>query len=480
MDSIVIISDKKKYIKKSFLKYNKPELIENFKHEILNENLEKSYFLLFDMINSGFFKDIWITYFMIYSEYIHLLNPNLLQIIHTNYKRYEIMRKNATKYRLNILDSRNEFNFRKILYMILKKLVKTPKKHIGYFIPQSYNNQNKITSTTPLLNIFDGKDIPNFNILKEVINNQDYKDVETAMKFYHHYIQYAIHKKLIYDQEKYEAKNICFFWLAKILVIGSEQTNIIGYPYNISLYHSIDPNSKDYFSPLVWNILLNGSKQLGKQYFNHLVTLYKIFQSRFLHKTQRENFLIIQASLFFFENVLWEPKNINLLQEDYDCINELYVTNEKMGQKKIKNKKQPKLKPPRVIEDNKDDIEKIIQRRQQEIKDLIPNPPPEFDFETITKKDKEKEKEKKKKRKKNKRGKIIYDSDDPEIQLPDIFYQYHKPTHKDHKISQEVDKERNNNKIPKVKPIIISDAKHYKRNLRSMMKNKVKVSKQEE
>jgi len=105
------------------MNYNKSQLFENFKHEILNENLEKSYYLLFDIINSGFFKDLWITYFNIFCEYIHILNPLLLKILYANYQRYEQMRKSSRQLNLNILDARNEFNFRKILFMILKKIV---------------------------------------------------------------------------------------------------------------------------------------------------------------------------------------------------------------------------------------------------------------------------------------------------------------------------------------------------------------------
>lgn len=437
MNNIIIESNKQRFVKKSFLKYNKDDLIENLKHEIIKENLEKAYLLLFDMINSGFFNEIWQVYIYIYCEYIHILNPYLLKTIWTNYQRFQQMKKNARDMKLNILDARNEFNFRKILFMILKKILKTPKKHIGYFVPQSFNNQNKITSHTPLLNIFDDKNIPNLNILKEVINNQDYKDVEHAMKEFHYYVDFSIHKSMTFDQEKFEAKNNCFYWLAKILVIGAENTNIIGYPYNISLYHSIDPNSKDYFSPLVWNIILNGSKKLGKDYFNHIVMLYKIFNSKVMKQTNRENFLVIQAVLLFFEHILWTPPNILLLQDDYDFLDELYQQYANIKSNNIT--KPPKLKSHKVIEENKDDIEKIITQRQQEIADFIPKPPDNFVFETITKSNSPKIN---KKRKRNRKGKIIYDSDDPEIQLPDIFYEFTTPTDKDFQVYKDVQSEK--------------------------------------
>lgn len=435
MESIIISSKRKKFTTKSFFNYKKDELLENFKHEILNENLEKSYLLLFDLINSGFFKNIWTIYFHIYCEYIHILHPKLLDIIYTNFQRYETMRKNARKNNLNILNARNEFNFRKILFMILKYLVKTPKKHIGYFIPQSFNNQNKITSHTPLLNVFEGKQIPNLNILKEVINNQDYKDVEHAMKEFHHYLELAIHKKFIFDQENFETKNACFFWLAKILVIGAENTNIIGYPYNISLYHSIDPNSKDYFSPFVWNIVLNGSKKLGQQFLKHNIALYKIFNMNILQKSKRENFLVIQSILLFFEHIIWKKPNINLLNDDYQYIDSLYIEHQNTINNTNTNKSSSKLKPiklksSKIIEDSKDDIEKIIMQREKEIQNLLPKPP-DFEIQEIKKSDKIISKKSKKKRK---------TQIDEDFELPHVFYDYNPPTQKDKDIIKKIQK----------------------------------------
>ena len=450
MNSIYISTTKKKFIKKSFLNFTKTELLENLKHEIFKENLEKSYILLFDMINSGFFKDIWIIFFTTYCEYIHILNTTILKTIHTNYKRFEEMRKSARLQNINILEARNEFNFRKVLFMILKKLIKTPKKHIGYFIPQSFNNQNKLTSHTPLLNIFEGKNTPNLNILKEVINNQDYKDVEQAMKEFHHYIDFAIHKKMQFDQQMFYAKETCFFWLAKILVIGAEQTNIIGYPYNISLYHSIDPSSKDYFSPLVWNILLNAAKILGRDFFNHVITLYKIFKTNILQKTKRENFLILQSVLLFFEHVLWNQPQTFLLQEDYDIIDKLYIKYQ------VKPKKtKVKLKSQKIINETKDDMVKLIQKREEEVRHLLP-PPPDFMIKEIKKSDT-------KKNKKNKK-------EEKDLSLPDIFYIYHPPSKKDISVKNQIKKTQdiNHNHNNTTKPITISQSTKKKRNTSNM------------
>lgn len=454
MNNILINNTQKKYVKKTFLNFKKDQLIENLKHEIINEDLEKSFYLLFDMINSGFFKDIWIIFFSIYIEYIHFMNPSLLQIIHINFQRYQQMKKNASRNNLNILEARNEFNFRKILYMILKKIVKTPKKHIGYFIPQCFNNQNKITSHTPLLNVFDGKNIPNLNILKEVINNQDYKDVEHALKEFHHYVEMSIHKKFTFDQQQYESKENCFFWLAKILVVGAENTNIIGYPYNISLYHSVDPNSKDYFAPIIWNIILNGSKKLGKDYFKHLVSLYKIFNSRILQKTKRENFLIIQGILFFFEHVTWNPTNISLNQDDYMLIDTLY----KKYEQTTPTKPEIKLKSQDLIDDSKDDIEKMIERRKKEVEKLLPPPPYKYKFSEI------------KKGKKGKKDLVIRDEEEEE--LPEILFTYHPPSRSDTKICNYMNACKNRVTIPIYKNITIDGSK-----MKKMNKVKVTVTK---
>lgn len=460
MNTIIIESKKKKYIKKSFLNYSKKQLIENFKHEIINEELEKANYLLFDMINSGFFKDIWTIYFTIYSEYIHILNPFILNTIHINYKRFQEMLKKARTSNLHILDARNSFNFRKILFMILKKLIKTPKKHLGYIIPQSFNNQNKLTSHTPLLNIFDSKNIPNLGLLKEVINNQDYKDVEHALKEFHHHIEYSIHKKFTFNQQQLEIKETCFFWLAKILVIGAENTNIIGYPYNISLYHTIDQNSKNSFTPIIWNMLLNGSKKLGRDYFNHVIILYKIYNSNILQKIKRENFLIIQAVLFFFEHILWNAPQVNLLDDDYKNIDSIYTEYDiEIQNQKIQIQKKPKLKSIEIINKNKNDIDKLIEKRKTDINDILPPKPDKYHFIPMSPVDveieKQKEKFKKKLKKKKKRNKKEPDLD---YKLPEVFYNFHNPSKNDIKVTNFINNLKNKPIIPLVKPIIVSES----------------------
>lgn len=462
MNNILIFDTKKKYIKKTFLNFNKNQLIQNLKHEIIKENLEKSNYLLFDMINSGFFKDIWIIFFNIYCEYIHFLNPVILHTIFINYERFELMRKNATKTNLNLLDARNEFNFRKILFMILKKIVKSPKKHIGYFIPQCFNNQTKLTTNTPLLNIFDGKNIPNLNILKEVINNQDYKDVEHALKELHHYIEQAIHKKFTFDQQQYVSKENCFFWLAKILVVGAENTNIIGYPYNISLYHSIDPNSKDYFAPIVWNIILNASKKIGKDYFNHTKYLYKIFNSKLLQKTKRENFLIIQAILFFFEHVVWDCTQVSLVESDYIYLDSIYKkhdtkdTSGNLGE----SSKIPdvKLKSKDVINESKDEIEKIIEKRKQEIQKLLPPPLQKYNFEEIKRGETPTKKSKKLLREE------ALEKLKESCKLPSVFHSFDPPSKNDTKITRSVNIDKKRINISIIKKIKINEEKTMKKN----------------
>ena len=429
MNSIIIESNRTRYLKKSYLNNKKDILIENFKHEIISENLNKAYYFLFDMINSGFFTEIWAAYFIIYTEYIHFLNPDLLRNILTNFDRFKKMKKNARQNKLELLQARNEFNFRKVLFLLLKKIVKSPKKHIGYFIPQSFNNQHQLTAHTPLFNIFQNE-IPNLDELKGVINNQDFKDIELALKQFQHHIDISIHKKYTFDQQKFMEKENCFFWLAKILVVGAENTNIIGYPYNISLYHSVDTSASEYFIPIIWHILLNGSKLFGKEYLKHMIHLYKIYDSKMLHKTKKENFLIIQAVLLLFEHVVWNVKIYNLDDFDYTLIDAFY----EKYQTKVPEKSEVKLKSKKVLDKSQSDLEKLIKERELDIH--IPPVNPKMDIKAV---------------KKNNDVVIIDEDDKKKPKLPSILFEFIPQSKNDIKVCNAVNDAKRIQHIPLTK-----------------------------
>jgi hypothetical protein len=173
-------------------------------------------------------------------------------------------------------------------------ICKSNKKHISYFIRQTYNNQDK-----------DNRDI---NELKNII-----KELKILML-------HAINNKLKKRGNSDGMLDQIFERLGKIVSCFCLSLRTIAYPYNINIYHHEKSNKKfARISEYIWKILLLDKLQYNPQVTKQIISLKKIYDTKFLNKPERDTYLFIHGLLYF----LYDYKKTNVVKYDehvYDNI----------------------------------------------------------------------------------------------------------------------------------------------------------------
>ena len=69
--------EKKSYSSKSISGYKKIYLLKSFEKSLIARNYYNSLYFGFEIICSGYFDDFWNIIFLVYFQYIHVINPEL-------------------------------------------------------------------------------------------------------------------------------------------------------------------------------------------------------------------------------------------------------------------------------------------------------------------------------------------------------------------------------------------------------------------
>jgi hypothetical protein len=350
-----IVDNKTKYNSKSISNYKKTDLIRELEKELINGDYKKALYYSSEMFASGYFKDLFITFFIFISEYIHILNPNLYSLIFSKYETYRDLEKKIKKNKkVNLLDIRNHPKLQNDLLFITKNLCLSPKRHISYFIPESYNNQTSGGSIdTKLMNITTGE----YEMMKDVINNRDNKDIIIAIKEFQHHFNSIVKAKINGRGQNSNDINKSFFWLGRIFFCGCEQNYFIGYPHQISIYSTNDKKINDNFINVLWNLILNAAK-IEKQYLNNIISIYSIYEDTLLNKNEKKSFLMLHSLLYFmFKNGDYNIR-YELSKNDRDLLRRYY--------KSIQYSINKNIQRPDYFEINEEKIKKKIEREKKE------------------------------------------------------------------------------------------------------------------
>ena len=115
MDENIIIKDKRVQFKKlSFSNYKKSDVKKNLITSIYYQKLEESFFWTGEMLCSNMLLELWDTYMIIMSKYIHIYNPKLPIYINKKFNDF----KNIVAIENNDLKLRNHREIRMILFSI--------------------------------------------------------------------------------------------------------------------------------------------------------------------------------------------------------------------------------------------------------------------------------------------------------------------------------------------------------------------------
>ena len=89
----IINSDRKSYSSKSISGYKKIYLLKSFEKSLISRNYYNSLYFGFEIFCSGYFNDFWNIIFLVYFQYIHVINPELPLLILQSYQYYKKLEK---------------------------------------------------------------------------------------------------------------------------------------------------------------------------------------------------------------------------------------------------------------------------------------------------------------------------------------------------------------------------------------------------
>jgi len=294
----IINSDRKSYSSKSISGYKKIYLLKSFEKSLISRNYYNSLYFGFEIFCSGYFNDFWNIIFLVYFQYIHVINPELPLLILKSYNYFKKLEKKLKEKKIDRIKMRNLFELQHHIIFIIKNMINTKNKHISYFIKPNYSNQNsyKYIDQRFILLLFKRFKL----LLNKIINH-----------------------KITFTLTSTEVLKEFFDVLGKIMVIECESTYLIDYPFHISLYHH-DKSNKNFknISQIFWNTILSSGK-FNQNVFKQVGCVFKLFQTHNLTKLEKESYIYLTAVLFF----VYKINTVKILQnnkDDYLVIKNFY------------------------------------------------------------------------------------------------------------------------------------------------------------
>ena len=347
-----------KFGQKTINGYKKKDVLVELQNVLLKNNLKHSLYFSFELFMSGHFKDLWELYFLIMVEYIHVLNPDLPLYMNTYYTYYQEFLKKIKNNKIDVITIRNSYKIQKIIFTITKNICKSKKKHISYFIRQTYNNQveikNAITLKKSLRDLFKLINV----VFKKKLKNKGCSDT-------------------ILDE--------IFINLGRLISYNCLSLRTVGYPYNINLYHH-QKNNKNFkkVTDIIWNHLLNNSIK-NIYILKQIKSLKQIYEYNLLHKAEKQSFIFIQCIMYIiytYKSIMvekYDTKYDNIIRMHYDntqnALNTktqrsdyIELNDEYMKIKKIKEKRKNELSKQK---NEKQNIQKLNTRVENRIDKII-------------------------------------------------------------------------------------------------------------
>ena len=356
MKKVYILSHKrKKFTSRSFSNYPKNKLLDEFYKSLVQKDLDRAYYFGFEILCSGYYDELWSSFYLFICEYVHILSCGLPKIIYKNYKIFQDLRKQMKIKKTNELQLSNYYDIQLMIGNIIKCLVRTQTNHISNFIDESYNNQTNLKFSVDVTK----KLIVGFSrVIKQIVFNR-----KTFTKTNNNII------------------STLFDITAKLLCIDVDSIRDRDYQNNINLYNHKRSNVNDKIMKLVWREIFKHSS-FSKDSTIQMKILFKIYYDRTIDNTGKKSFLLLNCILYFIHPYKIDLTDSIVLDEsDFLSIKTIYRNmQDSLDDKEVRSDFihiepiQTKKKSPTIIESilRKKKIPKI-----KKVKTPPPTPEPE-------------------------------------------------------------------------------------------------------
>lgn len=251
----IIIEDKRTVFKKNttFSNYKKCDVLKKLVQSIYYNKVEESFFWTCELLCSNYIVDIWNTYFMFTSKYIHIHNPKLPIFINKKFKDF----KAIVLVHNNDFKLRNIHEIRQLFCTITLILCKSEKYTI--LDDLSYKFDFKIE------NLYENLKAPNVDYIKYIYKQSD--PTEYIIPF----------NELVYHLKETKSKIDINFWINWIIqydmLCRKKKKHILCQQRDF--YMNKNEKISKNIIWIIWDLILKLSSKLGE---NNKAIIHNIFE----------------------------------------------------------------------------------------------------------------------------------------------------------------------------------------------------------
>tara|TARA_Y100000389_G_C17469100_1_gene528640 strand:+ start:4326 stop:5351 length:1026 start_codon:yes stop_codon:yes gene_type:complete len=331
MSSEILIKDNRvKFKNTTFSNFKKSEVSKKLLKSIYYNKLEESFFWTCEMLCSNMLLELWETFFILMSKYIHIDNPKLPIYISAKYEEF----KNIIAENDNIEILRNNSDIRIIFCTITTILCESSKNTTLDNL--QYKFEFKIE------NMYNNLKAPNVDYIKLVYTETDPK--EYLIPF----------NEFIYHLTETKEKVNIMYWLNWIIeydiLCRKKKKNI--FCTSREFYTNPKEHLERNIIWIIWDIILKISeKNLTKDNYQLIFTILQLFKVRYTLSTNKKRISMIYHCIeiyFMNRNINFKinilnnktlitnlSKNINIIMEEIKKYEKYEKAPTTTGDKKI-------------------------------------------------------------------------------------------------------------------------------------------------
>ena len=314
-NSCIIIEDIRiKFKGTTFSNYKKSLVIKKMIHAMYYQKLEEAFFWTSELMCTHLYLDIWNTFFMFMSKYIHVYNPKLPIFMNRKFKEFkEIAYETSDDYKL-----RNDSRIRSLICSITLILCLSNK----YTILDDLNNKFNFK----VENIYENLKAPNLTYINKYYLQHDPKE-------------YIIpYNELIYHLVVSKNKIDINYWINWIIhydsLCNSKKKYVLCQQRDI--YMCKNERQSMNIIWILWDVLLKLSEKKGKMVHEITKQLFDLFSVKYtISFNKKRKYLIYNAVELYLHNnidydipILKNTKSLENLDKNINVIFEQLKKNE--------------------------------------------------------------------------------------------------------------------------------------------------------
>lgn len=255
LNKIIIEDYRVKFKTNTFSNYKKSQVLKKLIHAMYYQKLEEAFFWTCELICTHLYLDLWNTYIIFYSKYIHISNPNLCKLLNKKFIDFKkISQDTCNDYLL-----RNDYKIRELFCFVTMIMAYSQKETI--LDDLNYKINFKIE------NIYENLKAPNMEFVKFIYNEHDPK--EYILPF----------NELIYHLK--DTKNIIYIhywinWIINYDQLCSSKKKYVLCVQRDFFYSKNEKQSRNIIW-ILWDIFLKISQDKTTQIKENIKSLFDLF-----------------------------------------------------------------------------------------------------------------------------------------------------------------------------------------------------------